>query len=54
MRRLWLGLIAFKRLELPVPDTVSSANGQNVMSSYAAQVTREERWAIVNYMRTLK
>ncbi|MBT8380476.1 MAG: DUF3341 domain-containing protein [Ignavibacteria bacterium] len=29
-------------------------NGQNVMSSYAAQVTREERWAIVNYIRVLQ
>lgn len=28
--------------------------GQNVMPSYASQVTREERWAIVNYVRALQ
>ena len=29
-------------------------NGQNVMPSYSSQVTREERWAIVNYVRVLQ
>lgn len=29
-------------------------NGQNIMSSYASQITREERWAIVNYIRVLQ
>ncbi len=29
-------------------------NGQNVMPSYASQITREERWAIVNYVRVLQ
>ena len=29
-------------------------NGQNVMPSYASQVSREERWAIVNYIRVLQ
>ena len=29
-------------------------NGQNVMPSYDAQVTREERWAIINYIRVLQ
>jgi mono/diheme cytochrome c family protein len=29
-------------------------NGQNVMPSHASQVTREERWAIVNYIRVLQ
>ena len=29
-------------------------NGQNAMPSYAAQVTREERWAIINYIRVLQ
>lgn len=29
-------------------------NGQNIMPSYAAQITREERWAIVNYIRALQ
>jgi mono/diheme cytochrome c family protein len=29
-------------------------NGQNVMPSYASQVTREERWSIVNYIRVLQ
>ena len=28
--------------------------GQNVMPSYASQVTREQRWAIVNYIRALQ
>jgi mono/diheme cytochrome c family protein len=28
--------------------------GQNIMPSYAAQVSREERWAIVHYIRTLQ
>ena len=28
--------------------------GQNVMPSYASQVNREERWAIVNYVRALQ
>ena len=28
--------------------------GQNVMPSYASQVTREERWSIVNYIRVLQ
>ena len=28
--------------------------GQNVMPSYASQVTRDERWAIVNYIRALQ
>jgi mono/diheme cytochrome c family protein len=28
--------------------------GQNVMPSYASQITREERWAIVNYIRVLQ
>jgi mono/diheme cytochrome c family protein len=28
--------------------------GQNVMPSYASQVTREERWSIVNYIRALQ
>ena len=28
--------------------------GQNVMPSYSSQVTREERWAIVNYVRALQ
>ncbi len=28
--------------------------GQNVMPGYASQVTREERWAIVNYIRVLQ
>ena len=28
--------------------------GQNVMPSYASQVTRDERWAIVNYIRVLQ
>jgi mono/diheme cytochrome c family protein len=28
--------------------------GQNTMPSYAAMVTREERWAIVNYIRVLQ
>jgi mono/diheme cytochrome c family protein len=29
-------------------------NGQNVMPSYSSQITREERWAIVNYVRVLQ
>jgi mono/diheme cytochrome c family protein len=29
-------------------------NGQNVMPSYASQITREERWAIINYIRVLQ
>lgn len=29
-------------------------NGQNVMPSYDSQITREERWAIVNYIRVLQ
>jgi mono/diheme cytochrome c family protein len=29
-------------------------NGQNIMPSYAPQVTREERWAIVHYIRVLQ
>jgi len=29
-------------------------NGQNVMPSYSSQVTRDERWAIVNYIRVLQ
>jgi mono/diheme cytochrome c family protein len=29
-------------------------NGQNAMPSYALQVTREERWAIINYIRVLQ
>ncbi|MBT8386660.1 MAG: DUF3341 domain-containing protein [Ignavibacteria bacterium] len=29
-------------------------NGQNIMPSYTSQVTREERWAIVNYIRVLQ
>jgi len=29
-------------------------HGQNVMPSYESQVTREERWAIVNYIRALQ
>lgn len=29
-------------------------NGQNSMPSYASQITREERWAIVNYIRALQ
>jgi mono/diheme cytochrome c family protein len=29
-------------------------NGQNIMSSYAPQITRKERWAIVNYIRVLQ
>ncbi len=28
--------------------------GQNIMPSYAAQVTRDERWAIINYIRVLQ
>ena len=29
-------------------------NGQNIMPSYAPQITREERWAIVNYIHVLQ
>jgi mono/diheme cytochrome c family protein len=29
-------------------------NGQNAMPSYTAQITRDERWAIVNYVRALQ
>ena len=29
-------------------------NGQNAMPSYARQVTRNERWAIVDYIRVLQ
>ncbi|QQS34588.1 MAG: DUF3341 domain-containing protein [Ignavibacteriales bacterium] len=29
-------------------------NGQNTMPSYTSQVTRDERWAIVNYVRALQ
>jgi len=29
-------------------------NGQNAMPSYSYQVTREERWAIINYIRVLQ
>ncbi len=29
-------------------------NGQNVMPSYAYQITRNERWAIINYIRVLQ
>ena len=29
-------------------------NGKNVMPSYATQVNREERWAIINYIRVLQ
>ncbi|HLP16440.1 MAG TPA: quinol:electron acceptor oxidoreductase subunit ActD [Bacteroidota bacterium] len=28
--------------------------GQNIMPSYASQITRDERWAIVHYVRTLQ
>ena len=29
-------------------------NGQNTMPGYSHQTTREERWAIVNYIRVLQ
>ncbi len=29
-------------------------NGRNVMPSYASQITRKERWAIINYIRVLQ
>lgn len=29
-------------------------NGQNVMPSYAKQISRDDRWAIVNYIRVLQ
>jgi mono/diheme cytochrome c family protein len=28
--------------------------GQNVMPSYSRQITKEERWAIVDYIRVLQ
>jgi mono/diheme cytochrome c family protein len=28
--------------------------GQNVMPSYAAQIPRDDRWAIVHYIRVLQ
>jgi mono/diheme cytochrome c family protein len=28
--------------------------GQNVMPSYRSQLTRQERWAVVNYLRVLQ
>jgi mono/diheme cytochrome c family protein len=57
------------RGQFPNPPTLHSArarefsdgiiyhiitNGQNIMASYATQVTREERWAIINYIRVLQ
>ncbi len=57
------------RGQFPNPPTLHSArvremqdgmiyhiitNGQNIMPSYASQITREERWAIVNYIRVLQ
>jgi mono/diheme cytochrome c family protein len=30
------------------------SNGQNVMPSYAKQISRDDRWAIVNYIRVLQ
>jgi hypothetical protein len=30
------------------------AEGQNVMPSYRSQLTRQERWAVVNYLRVLQ
>ena len=30
------------------------SNGQNIMPSYASQISREDRWAIVHYMRALQ
>jgi mono/diheme cytochrome c family protein len=57
------------RGQFPNPPTLHSAkvrefpdgmiyhiitNGQNAMPSYAYQVSREERWAIVNYIRVLQ
>ncbi len=29
-------------------------NGQNVMPSYASQLSRDERWAVIHYIRTLQ
>lgn len=29
-------------------------NGQNIMPAYSSQITRDERWAIVNYVRVLQ
>ncbi|MCB0753622.1 MAG: cytochrome c, partial [Ignavibacteriae bacterium] len=29
-------------------------SGQNVMPSYSSQLSREERWAVVNYIRVLQ
>jgi mono/diheme cytochrome c family protein len=29
-------------------------DGQNVMPSYSSQITTEERWAVVNYIRVLQ
>ncbi len=29
-------------------------NGQNIMPAYSSQITRKERWAIVNYIRVLQ
>jgi mono/diheme cytochrome c family protein len=29
-------------------------NGFNIMPSYKRQITRDERWAIVNYIRVLQ
>jgi len=29
-------------------------NGQNVMASYAKQISRDDRWAIVHYIRALQ
>ncbi len=29
-------------------------NGQNIMPSYASQISREERWAIIKYIRVLQ
>lgn len=29
-------------------------NGQNIMPSYSSQIARDERWAIVNYIRVLQ
>jgi mono/diheme cytochrome c family protein len=57
------------RGQFPNPPTLHSAraremsdgmlyhiitNGQNIMPSYAPQVSRYERWAIVNYIRVLQ
>ncbi|NMB83371.1 MAG: cytochrome c, partial [Ignavibacteria bacterium] len=29
-------------------------DGQNIMPSYSSQITTEERWAIVHYIRVLE